>query len=80
MFRNWLSLTGLVVVVGSLFSFFLLLLLDALAHFSNPYVGILTYLVAPAFLVIGPVPGRARRLPAAAPDARRTVGPAAAAA
>ena len=52
-FRNWLSLTGLVVVVGSLFSFFLLLLLDALAHFSNPYVGILTYLVAPAFLVMG---------------------------
>ncbi len=52
-FRNWLSLTGLVVVVGSLFSFFLLLLLDALAHFANPYVGILTYLVAPAFLVIG---------------------------
>jgi nitrate/TMAO reductase-like tetraheme cytochrome c subunit len=42
-----------VVVVGSLFSFFLLLLLDALAHFANPYVGILTYLVAPAFLVMG---------------------------
>jgi nitrate/TMAO reductase-like tetraheme cytochrome c subunit len=41
------------VVVGSLFSFFLLLLLDALAHFANPYVGILTYLVAPAFLVMG---------------------------
>jgi len=52
-FRNWLSLTGLVVVVGSLFSFLLLLLLDALAHFANPYVGILTYLVAPGFLVIG---------------------------
>jgi nitrate/TMAO reductase-like tetraheme cytochrome c subunit len=42
-----------VVVVGSLFSFFLLLLLDALAHFANPYVGILTYLVASAFLVMG---------------------------
>jgi len=52
-FRNWLSLTGLVVVVGSLFSFFLLLLLNALAHFANPYVGILTYLVAPVFLIIG---------------------------
>jgi nitrate/TMAO reductase-like tetraheme cytochrome c subunit len=52
-FRNWLSLTGLVVVVGSFFSFFLLLLLDALAHFANPYIGILTYLVAPAFLVMG---------------------------
>ena len=52
-FRNWLSLTGLVVIVGSLFSFFLLLLLDALAPFANPYVGILTYLVAPGFLIIG---------------------------
>ena len=53
MFRNWMSLTGFVVVIGSLFSFLLLLLLDALAHFSNPYVGILTYLVAPGFTVIG---------------------------
>jgi nitrate/TMAO reductase-like tetraheme cytochrome c subunit len=52
-FRNWLSLSGLVVMVGSLFSFLLLLLLDALAPCANPYVGILTYLVAPAFLVIG---------------------------
>lgn len=52
-FRNWLSLTGLVVMVGSLFSFLLLLLLDAMAHFANPYIGILTYLVAPGFLVIG---------------------------
>jgi nitrate/TMAO reductase-like tetraheme cytochrome c subunit len=52
-FRNWLSLTGLIVVTGSLFSFLLLLLLDALAHFSNPYVGILTYLVAPGFFVTG---------------------------
>src|SRR3954471_6562718 len=52
-FRNWLSLSGLVIVVGSIFSFALLLLLDALAHFSNPYVGILTYLVAPGFFVIG---------------------------
>jgi nitrate/TMAO reductase-like tetraheme cytochrome c subunit len=52
-FRNWLSLTGLVVMVGSVFSFALLLLLDALAHFSNPYVGILNYLVAPGFFIIG---------------------------
>src|SRR5262245_4826562 len=52
-FRNWLSLTGLVVVVGSLFSFVFLLLLDAMAHFANPYIGILTYLVAPGFFVLG---------------------------
>ena len=48
-----MSLMGLVVMVGSVFSFALLLLLDSLAHFSNPYVGILTYLVAPSFLIIG---------------------------
>jgi hypothetical protein len=51
--KNWLSLVGLVIVIGSLFSFLLLFLLDALAHFANPYIGILTYLVAPGFLVIG---------------------------
>jgi nitrate/TMAO reductase-like tetraheme cytochrome c subunit len=51
--RNWLSLSGLVIVIGSFFSFFLLLLLDMMAHFANPYVGILTYLVAPAFLILG---------------------------
>src|SRR6516165_3905925 len=52
-FRNWLSLTGFVVMVGSLFSFLLLFMMDAMAHLSNPYLGILTYLVAPAFLIIG---------------------------
>ena len=52
-FRNWLSLAGLVVVVASVFAFFLLLLVDAMAPFTNPYVGILTYLVSPGFLVMG---------------------------
>ena len=52
-FRNWLSLSGFVIVIGSLFSFLFLLVLDAMAHIANPYVGILTYLVAPGFLVIG---------------------------
>jgi len=52
-FRNWLSLWGLVVLVGSLFSFLLLFVMSVLAHVSNPYVGILTYLVAPMFLMIG---------------------------
>src|SRR4051812_7486606 len=56
-FRNWLSLTGFVIILGSVFSFTLLVLLDALAHFSNPYIGILTYLVAPGFFVIGLVMG-----------------------
>jgi nitrate/TMAO reductase-like tetraheme cytochrome c subunit len=51
--RNWLSLAGLVIAVGSLFSFLLLFILDSAAHLANPYVGILTYLVAPGFLITG---------------------------
>jgi len=51
--RNWMSLIGLVVAIGGLFSFLLLFMLDALAGFSNPYIGILTYCVVPAFLISG---------------------------
>ncbi|MBI4659828.1 MAG: NapC/NirT family cytochrome c [Verrucomicrobia bacterium] len=51
--RNWTSLVGLVIVIASLFAFLLLFVLDSLAHFANPYVGVLTYLVTPAFLVLG---------------------------
>jgi nitrate/TMAO reductase-like tetraheme cytochrome c subunit len=53
LYRNWVSLTGAIVAVGSLFSFLVLFVLDTLAHFSNPYIGILTYFVAPAFLFAG---------------------------
>ena len=51
--QNWMSLTGLVIVIGGLFSFFLLFMLDAVAHFSNPYISILTWMVTPAFLDFG---------------------------
>ena len=51
--RNWWSLTGLVIAGGALFSFLLLFVLDSLARFGNPYLGILTYLVAPGFLFLG---------------------------
>jgi len=53
LFRNWLSLAGFVIALGSLFAFLLLFLLDLFAHFSNPYIGILTYLIAPGFLTLG---------------------------
>jgi nitrate/TMAO reductase-like tetraheme cytochrome c subunit len=53
LFRNWLSLTGLVLSIGALFSFGLLFMLDAIAKFSNPYIGILTYFVVPSFLIAG---------------------------
>lgn len=52
-FRNWLSLTGLLILVSSLFAFVLLFLLDFLSHSANPYIGLLTYVVVPGFLGFG---------------------------
>jgi nitrate/TMAO reductase-like tetraheme cytochrome c subunit len=51
--RNWLSLGGLVVLIGSLFAFLLLFAIDFFAAHSNPYLGLLTYVVAPGFSVLG---------------------------
>ena len=51
--RNWLSLAGAITVLGSLFAFVFLVAIDTVARETNPYVGILTYLVAPAFLILG---------------------------
>ncbi len=51
--RSWLSLSGLVLVGASLFAFILLFCLDLGAHHSNPYLGVLAYLVAPGFTAIG---------------------------
>ena len=52
-FRNWFSLAGLVVVAGSFFAFLFLLTMDLFTPGGNPYMGILAYLVAPTFTVIG---------------------------
>ena len=53
MLNNWLSLTGLLISVGGLFSFVLLFILDSAVHLANPYIGILTFMVAPGFIVGG---------------------------
>ena len=53
LFRNWTSLIGLAIMVAGLFSFFLLFLIDALAHASNPYIGVATYMIAPAIIACG---------------------------
>lgn len=50
---NWLSLTGLVTVAASVFAAGLLFLIDTFGQATNPYVGILTYLVAPMFTLLG---------------------------
>ena len=51
--RNWMSMMGLVVGIGALFSFFLLFMLDALSQTPNPYVGIFTFCIVPGFLIGG---------------------------
>lgn len=51
--RNWTSLSGAVIMAASGFAFVLLLFLDAIAPSTNPYIGILTFLIAPAFLTFG---------------------------
>jgi hypothetical protein len=53
LWRNWISLAGVLLAVGSLFSFTLLLILDLLAKEASPYLGILTFVVAPGFLCFG---------------------------
>lgn len=51
--RNWLSLTGGVLAISAFFAFLLLFAIDLFAHNGNPYMGILAYVVAPAFLFLG---------------------------
>jgi nitrate/TMAO reductase-like tetraheme cytochrome c subunit len=52
-FNNWISACGGVIAVGALFSFFFLVWMDFSQGEKNPYLGILTYIVAPIFLIGG---------------------------
>ena len=51
--HNWISLAGGVLAGSSFFAVACLIALDYFRGFRNPYVGILTYIVAPAFLIAG---------------------------
>ncbi len=51
--HNWLSLAGIILAASSFFAVACLIALDFFHGFTNPYMGILTYIVAPAFLVAG---------------------------
>jgi nitrate/TMAO reductase-like tetraheme cytochrome c subunit len=51
--KNWLSLAGAVVALGSFFAFAFLVAIDAISKDGNPYLGILTYIIAPGFLILG---------------------------
>jgi nitrate/TMAO reductase-like tetraheme cytochrome c subunit len=52
-FNNWISAIGGVIAVGGLFSFAFLVWMDFSQGEKNPYLGILTYIVAPIFLIGG---------------------------
>ena len=51
--RNPISLVGLVLAVIAFGNFLFLFFLDLTAQHPNPYIGILAYMVAPAFLIAG---------------------------
>lgn len=51
--RNWLSLAGLVLSASAFFAFVLLFSVDLFSEHTNPYMGILAFVVAPAFLLLG---------------------------
>ena len=52
-FRNWISWAGLVLMASAVFAFLLLFAIDQFAGHRNPYVGILAYVVAPGFFLLG---------------------------
>jgi nitrate/TMAO reductase-like tetraheme cytochrome c subunit len=53
LFKNWLGLAGAVLVTGSVFACLLLFAIELFLPRSNPYMGILVYVVAPAFFILG---------------------------
>lgn len=55
MHRNWLSLAGMVLAGSSFFAFLLLMAFDLFSKRGHPYLGLLTYVVSPAFLFLGVV-------------------------
>jgi hypothetical protein len=52
-FENWISLSGAVVAAGSFFAFVFLFAIQVFTGDRNQYLGILTFVVAPVFLISG---------------------------
>src|SRR5688500_17475363 len=53
LFRNYISFAGAVLVAASLASIILLFLIELTKAADNPYLGIVTYIFLPAFLILG---------------------------
>ncbi|MDX6613674.1 MAG: hypothetical protein QOD75_2860 [Blastocatellia bacterium] len=53
LFRNYISFAGALIVAASLASIILLFLIEFTKAADNPYLGIVTYTILPAFLILG---------------------------
>jgi hypothetical protein len=53
LFRNYLSFAGALIVTAAVVSILLLVLIEFTQSSDNPYLGIITYIILPAFLTLG---------------------------
>ena len=53
LFRNYISFIGAVIVIAAVVSILLLFLIELTQTADNPYLGIVTYVILPAFLALG---------------------------
>jgi nitrate/TMAO reductase-like tetraheme cytochrome c subunit len=53
LFRNYISFAGAVIVIAAVVSILLLFLIELSQTANNPYLGIVTYVILPGFLVLG---------------------------
>jgi len=53
LFQNWISWAGIFLSASAVFAALLLITIDLFAEHPNQYVGILAYVVAPAFFFLG---------------------------
>src|SRR5215218_6682544 len=53
LFRNYISFAGAMIVIAAVVSILLLFLIELSQTADNPYLGIVTYIILPAFLVFG---------------------------
>src|ERR1044072_1290745 len=55
LFRNYISFAGAMIVIAAVVSILLLFLIELSQTADNPYLGIMTYVILPGFLVFGVV-------------------------
>ena len=53
LFRNYISFAGALIVIAAVVSILLLFLIELTQTSNNPYLGIVTYIILPAFLAFG---------------------------